>query len=179
MILVDANLPTIFPLLKSGPLPNITSPEWSKHILLHSCEYSPLLQTYYSIQLKIHPPSLTPPSQPQTTSTQPKQTLLSGTLVLHNQKNYHTMDWPISQKKRNKLQHALNGNPDLDTPIPNTILQLQEMVNAMTLDIMRQLPPYFPDVLQYTASSAINDFIQKNGIETSKKQDTSGSLQVT
>ena len=79
------------------------------------------------------------------------------------------MDWSISQEKRNKLQHALNGNPDSDTQIPNTILQLQEMVNAMTLDGMRKPPSFFPDVLQYTASSAINDFIKKNGIKTSKK----------
>merc|ERR1712115_125448 len=64
---------------------------------------------------------------------------------------------------------ALNGNPNMEIQIPRTVQQIQELVNAMTIDIMHKLPLYSPNILQYSANTAINDFIQKNGIRPSRK----------
>merc|ERR1712115_647985 len=64
---------------------------------------------------------------------------------------------------------ALNGNPNTEIQTPHTVQQIQELVNAMTIDIMHKLPPYSPTILQYSANTTINDFIQKNGIRPSRK----------
>ena len=169
MTCLDTNILTIIPVLKSCPLPNITSPRLSKHFLLQSCGYSLIHQIYYSIQLTLCPPLRTTPLKPQYVSPRSKQTSLISTLTLCNKNEHHTMEWSISQKKLNKLQHALNGNPNTEIQTPHTVQQIQELVNAMTIDIMHKLPPYSPTILQYSANTTISNFVQKNGIKPSRK----------